>query len=147
MTTDSFPNATRFVAGSVAESPRGPFDLPRREELIDRSAAEVEVPQEPSEPPPDEREQRIVEGLMGLSIFVLVSTGAFVYFEKRDALAPAPETEVAVVETPVVSAPVVPQEPTAKELDGIPLKPAISDGWFSEPIPARPRRMSEPPEM
>ncbi len=147
MTTDSFPNATRFVAASAAESQTGQFGLPRREKLIDRRALEEDVPQEPSQPPPDEKEKRIVEGLMGLSIFVLVSTGAFVYFQKRHEPVPAPGPEVSVVETPAVSSPTSPQQPVTKELDGIPLKPAISDGWYSEPIPVRPRRMSEPPEM
>jgi hypothetical protein len=147
VTTDSFPNATRFVAESEAESQTGQFGLPRREKLIDRRALEAELSQEPSQPPIDEKEKRLVEGLMGLSIFVLVSTGAFVYFQERQAPAPAANSEVSVVEAPAVSSPTNRQQPVAKELDGIPLKPAISDGWFSEPIPVRPRRMSEPPEM
>lgn len=147
MTTDPFPNTTRFAAESEAEPQRGQSGLPRRAELIDHRAREEAISQEPSPPPPDEKEQRMVEGLMGLSIFVLVATGAFVYFQKRDAPVPAPSSEASVVEAPVVSTPARGQKATPKELDGIPLKPAISDGWFTEPIPARPRRMSEPPEM
>ena len=121
MTTDSFPNATRFAAESVAESQRGQFGLPRRAELIDRRAREEAILQELSLPPPDEKEQRIVEGLMGLSIFVLVATGAFVYFQKRGAPVPVPGTEASVVEASVLT-PVRAQQEAPKELDGIPLK-------------------------
>ncbi len=147
MTTESSPKLTRFTAGSASETPRGGFELPRRKKLIDRTVEELQqlLNQEP--PPPDEREQRIVEGMLGLTLFVLVSTSAFLYFQNRSSSVAAPvqaSVTAEIAPEPVVT-PEVREQP--KELDGIPLKPAISDGWFSEPTPSRPKRMIEPPEM
>jgi len=150
VTTKSFPKARRAAAGSGPE-PQGGTErmlrgLPRREALIDRRAREVELP--PETPVADEREQRIVEGLLGLSIFVLVSTSAFVFFQQLAVPDQAAASSVTVVaETPAPPQPLPPEAPRPTELDGIPLKQTISDGWFSEPLPAKPRRMSEPPEM
>lgn len=147
MTTESSPKLTRFAAGSASETPRGRFELPLRKQLIDRTVQELEqlLNQEP--PPPDEREQRIVESMLGLTIFVLVSTSAFLFFQNRSNPVRQPVAPTAAVEVapPSVAAPEVRETP--KELDGIPLKPAISDGWFSDPTPSRPKRMIEPPEM
>ena len=147
MTTESSPKLTRFAAGSASETPRGRFELPRRKKLIDRTVEELEqlLNQEP--PPPDEREQRIVEGMLGLTIFVLVSTSAFLFFQNRSKSVASPvqaSVTAEIAPEPVVTLEVREQP---KELDGIPLKPAISDGWFSEPTPSRPKRMIEPPEM
>lgn len=146
MTTESTPNLTGFAAGSASQTSQGSFTLPEREGLIDREVEELEQLQNEEPPPPDEKEQRIIEGLLGLTIFVVVSTSAFLFFQNRLGTSePSAQADAVAEQAPLQASPQVSESP--KELDGIPLKPAISDGWFSDPTPSRPKRMIEPPEM